>query len=71
MARSRLTWHLEMVDWDAIRKGLYGGDRFCNTRVENFFCLSDVWEYLGFHLKKQRFGYASIKNNVEYVLTRM
>ena len=68
---TRLTWRLEMVDWNGIESGLYGGDRFCNTRVERFFALSEVWEYLGFRLKKARFGYCGLKDNKEYILTRM
>jgi hypothetical protein len=68
---TRLTWHLEIIDWDAINKKKYGGIVFLNTYIENFFTLQDVWDYLGFKLKKQRFGYSGLKNNKEYRLTRM
>ena len=68
---TRLSWHLEIVNWDAIKRGDFGGDRFCNTKIENFFTLSDVWAFLGFKLRRQRFGYAGMRNNTEYVLTRM
>ena len=71
MARAKLTWHLEMVDWSAIERGDFGGDHFCNTKVENFFTLSDVWAFLGFKLKRQRCGYSGMRNNVEYVLLRL
>ena len=65
-----LKWHLEIIDLDGIKTGKYGGDIFCNTEVENFFTLDDVWKYLGFRLKKERAGYAGLKGNTEYVLTR-
>lgn len=69
--RSRLTWHLEEIRWNDIKSKKFGGDIFLNTYVENFFTLEDVWSYLGFRLKKQRNGYSSIRNNVEYRLTRI
>lgn len=65
-----LKWHLEIINWNDIEAKKYGGDRFCNTKVENFFTLSDVWDYLGFKLHRERFGYAGIKSGIEYVLTR-
>ena len=68
---TRLTWHLEIIDWQAIKQDKYGGDVSCNTRVENFFTLSDVWEYLGFKLKKQRCGYSGIKGDTEYRLVKL
>ena len=68
---TRLTWHMEIINWNDIKDKKFGGDIFCNTRVENFFTLADAWEYLGFHLKKQRCGYGGIRNNIEYRLTRM
>ena len=68
---TRLSWHLEIVHWDDIKTKKYGGDRFCNTEIENFFTLGEVWKFLGFRLKKERCGYAGIRNNTEYILTRM
>ena len=67
---TRLSWHLEIINHDGIEKGLFGGDRLLNTTIENFFTLQDVWSFLGFRLKKQRFGYSGIKGNKEYILTR-
>ena len=64
-------WRLEIVDWGAIQTGVFGGDRFCNTTVKTFFGLSAVWDYLGFHLKRQRCGYSGLKGNKEYILTRL
>lgn len=68
--RTALAWHLEIINWSDIAAKKFGGDKFCNTSIENFFSLSDVWEFLGFKLKKQRTGYSGIRNNIEYVLTR-
>ena len=65
-----LKWHLEIVNWNDIKAKKYGGDHFCNTDIENFFTLNEVWQFLGFRLKKERFGYAGIRNNIEYILTR-
>jgi hypothetical protein len=65
---SGLKWRLEIIDWDKINAT--GGDIMRNTSVELFFTLADVWAFIGGRLPRQRFGYAGIKNNVEYVLTR-
>lgn len=67
---SGLKWHLEVINWNDIEAKKYNGDRFLNTKIENFFNLSEVWEFLGFKLKKQRNGYSGIKNGIEYILTR-
>lgn len=67
---SGLKWHLEMVNWNDINAKKYGGDIFLNTQVENFFTLDEVWKYIGGRLKKYRCGYAGIRNNIEYILTR-
>ena len=66
-----LTWHLEIIDWDGIRNKKFGGDLICNTTVECFFTLADVWSFLGCRLKKERCGYAGLRGNKEYRLTRM
>ena len=65
-----MKWRLEVVNWSDIKAGRYDGDRFANTYIYNFLTLQDVWNYLGFKLKKQRFGYSGIKNGKEFVLTR-
>lgn len=70
MARG-FTWHLEIIDWNAIKRGDYGGDICCNTSIEWFWTLSDVWDYIGGRLKKERCGYAGIRNGIEYRLTRL
>lgn len=67
---SGLKWHLEIVNWNDINAKKYGGDIILNTRVENFFTLDDVWKFIGGRLKKHRCGYAGIRNNIEYILTR-
>lgn len=68
MAHSRLCWHLEITDISKVNNGV---DYFLATDVENFFTLADVWRFLGFKLKRERFGYAGIKGNTNYTLTRM
>ena len=67
---SGLKWHLEIINWNDIKEKKFGGDIFCNTSVENFFTLDQVWAFIGHKLKKQRNGYAGIINNIEYRLTR-
>lgn len=67
---STLNWHLEIINWNDIELKKFGGDIFCNTHIENFFTLAEVWNFLGFRLKKQRNGYSGIRNNIEYILTR-
>lgn len=67
---SGLKWHLEIINWNDIQNKKYGGDIFLNTHVENFFTLDDVWTFIGGKLKKERYGYSGIKNNIEYRLTR-
>lgn len=64
-------WQLKTVNWADIKAKRYGGDIHCNTYVETFFGLDAVWQKLGFKLKKQRFGYSGLKNDIEYVLVRM
>jgi len=64
-------WHLRITNWNDIQAKKYGGDIYCNTRIEWFITLDDVWDFLGFKLKKQKTGYSGIKDNVEYVLTRV
>jgi len=67
---SGLKWHLETINWNDIEQKKYNGDIFLNTQVDNFFSLSEVWDHLGFKLHKQRNGYLSLKNGIEYRLTR-
>ena len=64
-----LKWHLEIINWNDIESGKYNGDIILNTNIENFFTLSDVWNFLGFRLKKQRAGYSGLRNNIEYRLS--
>lgn len=68
---TRLTWHLEITNIKDMSNGKYGGDYFLNTRVENFFTLSDVWEYIGGKLKRERNGYSGIRGDICYTLTRL
>lgn len=66
-----MKWRLEVVNWyDILIAERYNRDRFANTYIYNFSTLQDVWNYLGFKLKKQSFGYSGIKNGKEFVLTR-
>ena len=65
-----LKWRLEVINLNDIEAKKYGGDRFLNTEVENFFTLSEVWTFLGFKLHKERCGYSGMRNNIEYILTR-
>ena len=55
-----LKWRLEITD---IKEYQRTEEKFHCTDVQCFFTLSDVWEFLGFRLKKERCGYAGIKNN--------
>lgn len=63
-------WRLEITNWKDIDAGKYGGDIYLNTYIEKFATLDDVWNYLGFKLKKMRFGYAGLKDDIEYKLIR-
>lgn len=65
-----LVWHLEVIDWDAIRNKKYGGDIICNTKVDNFFTLAEAFEFIGFRLPKQRNGYSGLRGSKEYRLTK-
>jgi len=67
---SGLKWHLEIINWNDIESGKYNGDILLNTKIENFFTLSDVWEFIGHKLKKERFGYSGIIGNIEYRLSK-
>ena len=68
---TRLTWHLEITNIKDMNNGKFGGDYFLNTRVENFFTLTDAWNYIGGKLKKERCGYAGIRGDYGYTLTKM
>ena len=46
-------------------------EHFSDKRIMFFTKLSNVWEYLGFKLKKERCGYAGIMNNTEYIVERI
>ena len=59
-----------MINWDDIKANRFGGDIFCNTYIEKFTTLKEVWDFLGFKLIKQRFGYSGIRNNIEYRLIK-
>lgn len=63
-----LTWHLEIFDHEIYEKTKYEP---LATTVENFFTLQDVWNFLGFRLKKQRCGYSGLKGNIEYRVWRI
>ena len=63
-----MKWRLEITDIDEYNKTK---EFFHCTDVHCFFVLSDVWDFLGFHLKKERCGYAGIKGNRYYCLTRI
>ena len=63
-------WRLERRDWASIKAKKYGGDIYLNTYTDKYFSLEDVWQALGFRLKKQRFGYSGIKGDMEYILVR-
>ena len=63
-----MKWRLEITD---IEKFNAIHDFFVCTDVQCFFTLQDVWNFLGFKLKKERCRYAGIKGNKYYCLTRM
>lgn len=63
-------WRLETRDWASIKAKKYGGDVYLNTYIDKYFSLEDVWQTLGFKLKKQRYGYSGIKGDMEYILVR-
>lgn len=65
---TKLSWRLAITDLDEWERTK---EYYHCTKVECFFTLKDVWEYLGFKLKKERNGYAGIKGNTNYCLTRM
>lgn len=65
-----LTWHLEIRRWNEMKEK-HLPDIVLATDIENFFRLEDVWQFLGFKLPKQRCGYAGIRNDVEYIVTRL
>lgn len=62
-----LRWRLEIMDIEEFERT---GERFHCTEVQCFFTLSDVWNFLGFRLKKERCGYSGIKNGFFYCLMR-
>jgi hypothetical protein len=63
-----MKWHLEITDIEEYNRTQ---EFFHCTDVQCFFTLQDVWNFLGFKLKKERCGYAGIKGNFYYCLTRM
>lgn len=63
-------WRLETRDWAGVKAKKYGGDIFLNTYIDKFFSLEEVWQKLGFKLKKARCGYVGMKDNMEYILVR-
>ena len=69
----KLKWHLEITNLKDMEDGLFGGDYFLNTKVENFFTLDEVWSYIGGKLKKERcgYGYSGIRGIYSYTLTRI
>lgn len=64
----KLTWKLEKTDLKEYEKTK---EFFHCTDIQTFFTLSDVWNFLGFRLKKERCGYSGIKNNFLYTVTRI
>ena len=64
-------YRIDIINWDDIEAGKYGGDVILNTTVDGVVgTLNDVWKYLGFRLKKQRCGYAGIRGKKEYRVFR-
>jgi hypothetical protein len=63
-----MKWRLEIIDIDEYNRTK---EIFHCTDVHCFFALQDVWNYLGFRLKKERCGYAGTKGNNYYCLMRM
>jgi len=59
-----MKWKLEIIDWNVPNAQIMGYD------VQLFCTLSEVWDHIGFRLNKHRFGYAGLRNNIEYRLTR-
>lgn len=57
-----MKWKLEILDlYDKTGLGY---------NVELFCTLSDVWQFLGFKLHKQTFGYNGQRNGIVYRLIR-
>ena len=63
-----MKWRLEITDIAEYNKTK---EFFHCTDVHCFFALSDVWDFLGFRLKKERCGSAGIKGGSYYCLTRL
>ena len=63
-----MKWRLEITDIEEYNKTQ---EFFHCTDVHCFSTLQDVWNFLGFKLKKERCGYAGINGNFNYCLTRM
>lgn len=67
---TRLTWKLDVINWNDIKSGKFGGDICCNTCVDTFFTLQDVWDSLGFKMTKKGGIYRKISGGIEYRLYR-
>ena len=64
-------WKLECINWDDIKNGRYDGDIASNTYTDGLFTkLEDVWNYLGFRLKRERCGYSGMMKGTEFRLTK-
>lgn len=56
-------WKLTITQWK-------NHQQYKDT-IKYFKTLNDVWNYLGFKLKRQRCGYSGMFGNTEYVLLRV
>lgn len=63
-----MKWRLEVTNINEYNKTK---EFFHCTDVYCFFTLCEVWDFLGFRLKKERCGYAGMKGNSYYCLTRL
>jgi len=56
-------WKLTIREWD--------GQNIVKERGIYYLKLKDVWNDLGFKLKKERCGYAGMVGNTEYTVVKM
>lgn len=59
-----------MNKWKLITYEYSNNVRYKHT-IHHFKTLNDVWNWLGFKLKRERNGYSGMIGNKEYTLTRI
>lgn len=64
-----MKWQLTVMDWSK-----FSQSKMMNRmEVRDFKRLKDVWEYIGFKVKKQRNGYSgfNLDETMEYIVTKI